>query len=112
MNRLLALTLAFLLSSFAAHAQSVHAWEGTITIPTYQLGPPDPNPPFALVNPHPVYPYPMLDDLIGQRAPKTGRAIYLENQYRKITVLPELGGHVYSVYDKTNPREMLYRNNV
>ncbi len=107
---------AFLLAAFlvpsAARAQSVRGWQGTITIPTYELGPPDPNPPFALVNPHPVYPYAMLDDLSDQRAPKTYRAIYLENQYLKITILPELGGHVYSVYDKLHHREMLYRNRV
>ena len=109
---LAALLLAFLPLSFSLHAQSVHGWQGTITIPTYRLGPPDPNPPFALVNPHPVYPYPMLDDLSDQRAPQTYRAIYLENQYLKITILPELGGHVYSVYDKLNHREMLYRNRV
>ncbi len=109
---LAAFLLAFLLVPSAARAQSVRGWQGTITIPTYELGPPDPNPPFALVNPHPVYPYPMLDDLGDQRGPKTWRAIYLENQYLKITILPELGGHVYSVYDKLHSREMLYRNRV
>ncbi|MFL6428499.1 MAG: DUF5107 domain-containing protein, partial [Acidobacteriaceae bacterium] len=103
---------ALLLVSLTTQAQSVRGWQGTITIPTYELGPPDPNPPFALVNPHPVYPYPMLDDLTDERVPKTYRAIYLENQYLKITILPELGGHVYSVYDKLKHREMLYRNQV
>ncbi|HEY1966135.1 MAG TPA: DUF5107 domain-containing protein [Acidobacteriaceae bacterium] len=107
----MAIAIALLLP-FAAHAQSARAWEDSITIPTYELGPPDPNPPFALVNPHPIYPYPMLDDLGDQRVPKTWRAIYLENEYLKVTVLPELGGHVYSVYDKLHHREMLYRNNV
>jgi tetratricopeptide (TPR) repeat protein len=109
---LLAALLPFLLVPFTVHAQSVRGWQGTITIPTYELGPPDPNPPFALVNPQPVYPYAMLDDLTDQRVPKTYRAIYLENQYLKITILPELGGHVYSVYDKLHSREMLYRNRV
>ena len=61
---------------------------------------------------NPVYPYPMLDDLSDQRAAKTYHAIYLENQYLRITILPELGGHVYSVYDKINQREVLYRNRV
>jgi tetratricopeptide (TPR) repeat protein len=106
------LLVAFLFVPSIAHAQPVHAWEGTITVPTYQLGPPDPNPPFALVNAHPVYPYPMLDDLSDQRVPKSYRAIYLENQYLKITLLPELGGHVYSIYDKSHHREMLYRDKV
>lgn len=104
--------VAFLFVCCLTHAQPIHGWEGSITIPTYQLGAPDPNPPFALVNSNPVYPYAMLDDLSDHREPKTYRAIYLENQYLKITVLPELGGHVYSIYDKLRHREMLYRNNV
>ena len=54
---------ALLLLPLGAHGQPVHAWEGAMTIPTYELGPPDPNPPFSLVNEHPIYPYPMLDDL-------------------------------------------------
>ena len=66
----------------------------------------------CLVNPNPVYPYAMLDDLSDERVPKNYRAIYLENQYLKVTILPELGGHVYSIYDKLNRREMLYRNRV
>ena len=106
------LLLIFLPAAYVARAQAVHGWQGTITIPTYQLGPPDPNPPFSLVNPNPVYPYAMLDDLSDERVPKNYRAIYLENEYLKVTILPELGGHIYSIYDKLNRREMLYRNRV
>jgi tetratricopeptide (TPR) repeat protein len=109
-----ALLLILVLSPALSYAQGsgVLAWEGTITIPTYELGTPDPNPPFPLVNSKPVYPYTMLDDLTDQHAPKTYRAIYLENDFLKVTILPQLGGRVYSVYDKTNDREVLYRNSV
>lgn len=103
---------AVLLPSFAADGQAVYASTGTITIPTYRLGPADPSPQFPLVNPNPVYPYTMLDDLSGQKGDEVYRAIYLENKYLKITILPQLGGHVYSVYDKIDRREVLYRNNV
>jgi tetratricopeptide (TPR) repeat protein len=112
---------AFSLSSSFAHCQStaaqassnaVHGWEGTISIPTYKLGPADPNPAFPLVSKSPIYPYTMLDNLTDDRAPVTYRAIYLENKYLKITILPDLGGHVYSVYDKIDQREVLYRDNV
>ena len=115
------IALACLLSSSLAHSQStaapssgnaVHGWEGTISIPTYKLGPADPNPAFPLVNKSPIYPYTMLDDLTSDRVPMTYRAIYLENKYLKITILPDLGGHVYSVYDKIDHREVLYRDNV
>ncbi len=109
---LFSLSFALLLTPFIARAQAVHAWEGTITIPTYKLGPADPNPPFPLVNRQPVYPYTMLDNLTNDRVPQTYRAIYLENQYLKITILPQLGGHIYSIYDKIDHREVLYRDNV
>lgn len=115
------LALAFLLSSDFARSQAttapelssaVRGWEGTITIPTYKLGPADPNPAFPLVSKSPIYPYAMLDDLTDDRVPMMYRAIYLENKYLKITILPDLGGHVYSVYDKIDHREVLYRDNV
>ena len=115
------LALALFMSCGLAHSQAttaadsghaVRGWEGTISIPTYNLGPADPNPAFPLVSKSPIYPYTMLDDLSDHLAPKTYRAIYLENQYLKITILPELGGHVYSVYDKVDRREVLYRDNV
>lgn len=106
------LMIAFLLTRSHALGQEVKAWSGTISIPTYKLGPADPNPPFPLVNRNPIYPYPMLDDLTDQKTPEVYQAIYLENEYLKITILPQLGGHVYSVYDKVDHREVLYRNNV
>lgn len=108
----LCLTLSLLLIPACAGAQTIHAWEGSITIPTYKLGSPDPNPPFPLVQSNPVYPYTMLDSLTNDRVMQKYRAIYLENKYLKITILPELGGHVYSVYDKIDHREVFYRDHV
>lgn len=102
-----------IIAALPGRAASVRAWEGTIQIPTYLLGPADPNPAFPLLHDHgPVYPYTMMDDLTSNREPKTYRAIYLENQYLKLTILPQLGGHLYSIYDKVDHREVLYRNNV
>jgi len=100
------------LAPSALHAQAVQAWRGPITIPTYKLGQPDPDPAFPLNSSTDIYPYTMLDDLTDTRAPETYQAIYLENQYLKITILPQLGGHVYSVYDKIDHREVLYRDHV
>jgi tetratricopeptide (TPR) repeat protein len=94
------------------HAAAVQAWRGKLAIPTYSLGPADPNPSFPLINSNDVYPYTMLDDLTDDRILKTYNALYLENQYLKVIILPELGGHVYSLYDKVDHREVLYRNHV
>jgi len=109
--RIFVALLCFLAPS-ALRAQAVQAWRGAITIPTYRLGQPDPDPAFSLTRAIDIYPYTMLDDLTDTRVPVTYRAIYLGNKYLKITILPQLGGHVYSVYDKIDRREVLYRNHV
>ena len=95
-----------------ALAENARVWQDNIEIPTYLLGAEDPNPPFPLGNAHRIYPYTLLDDLTDQRAPKSYKAVYLENEFLKAIVLPELGGHVYSLYDKVNKHEVFYRNNV
>ncbi|HEX5412646.1 MAG TPA: DUF5107 domain-containing protein [Terriglobia bacterium] len=102
----------FLALAQVAQAANVRVWESTISIPTYLLGPEDPNPPFPLVNNHNIYPYTALDDLTNNREPKAYRAIYLENEYLKATILPQMDGRVYSLYDKAAKREVFYRNNV
>lgn len=88
------------------------AWQTTIQLPTYLVGPEDPNPPFRLVNSGNVYPYPMLDDLTDHREAKTYRAVILENEYLRATILPDLGGRLYSLYDKKAGRDVFYHNHV
>lgn len=89
---------------------SVRVQETAISIPTYPLGPEDPNPPFRLLNSNAVYPYTMLDNLTDHREIKSYKAIVLENEYLRATILPELGGRLYSLYDKAASREVFYRN--
>src|SRR4029078_6135423 len=48
----------------------------------------------------------------SEKKDKAWKAVYLENEYLKVTVLPELGGHVYAIYDKTINRHNLYSNPV
>lgn len=94
---------------------SSRVWEAPISLPTYELGQPNPYP--ALLDWQrrrwrPVYPYPFLDALSDKRTEKTYKAVFLENEYLKVTVLPELGGHLYEIFDKTLNRDVLYRNPV
>jgi tetratricopeptide (TPR) repeat protein len=96
----------------SAGAATVRVWQGTISIPTFLLGPPDPNPPFSLVNPHNIYPYTALDDLTSKKEVVTYPAIFLENEYLKATILPDMDGRVYSLYDKVAKREVFYCNHV
>ena len=98
--------------SLPALAENVRVWQDNIEIPTYLLGAEDPNPPFPLGDGHRIYPYTLLDDLTDRRETKSYKAVYLENEFLKAIVLPELGGHLYSLYDKVNKHEVFYRNHV
>jgi hypothetical protein len=60
-----------------------------------------------------VYPYPRLDlSKVGPPAPRTYKAIVLQNGYVSLTILPELGGRVYQWIDKATGRHLLYENPV
>lgn len=80
-----------------------------LTLPTYKIEKEDINPPFFEKN---IYPYPKNDFLTNEKENKKYKAIILENKYLKIIVLPELGGRIYSVFDKISGKEVFYRNNV
>lgn len=110
-----ALLAVLCLSAGAAAPLPVRVWEAEVTMPTYELGPPDPLPPLAdwqKRGGRPIYPYPRLDDLTRRRVEHRYRAAFLENEYLKVMVLPELGGKVWSIYDKSAGRDVLYTNHV
>ena len=95
----------------AAPVTSVRVWQGSVQIPTYAEGPANPNPPFDLFSFGRFnYPYPIRDGLTDRREVVTWRSLHLENEYLRLTVLPDLGGHVYSCLDKRTGREMFYAN--
>jgi len=79
-------------------------WEETVVIPTYPVGDPSPFPPFDRV----IYPYPMLDDIGYPKVERQYYAIFLENDCLKVTVLPEIGGKIWGVWDKIAGRDMFY----
>jgi tetratricopeptide (TPR) repeat protein len=87
-------------------------WEDEIEIPTYCLGDEDHFPPFEREGDTSIYPYTMLDDLTDYKITCSYHAVFLENEYLLLTILPELGGRIYSAYDKISGREVFYRNNV
>ena len=87
-------------------------WQEPLTMKTYLRGADNPNPAFDRTGPWTIYPYTMQDDLTEETAEVDYLALCMENEYLRVIVLPELGGHMYSCYDKTAGREVFYRNNV
>lgn len=95
----------------AAPAPAVRVWQDTIELPTYAEGAPNQNPPFDLFSTTRFsYPYTLRDALSDRRTAQRWRALHLENEYLRVTVLPDLGGHVYSCLDKVSGRELFYAN--
>jgi tetratricopeptide (TPR) repeat protein len=105
---LLAGVLSAACQSFAA---PVKVWQGTLTLPTFEEGSPDSNPPFdSYATNQFSYPYALRKNLTGQKKDHVWRAVFLENEYLKCSVLPDIGGHVYTCIDKINGQPMFYAN--
>lgn len=97
----------------------VKTYTSDMTIPTYPWrGKDDVNPSFRwtsapMYSPHTTtYPYPMQDNLSKTKADQTYKTLVLENEYLKVIVIPELGGHVHTIIDKVTGQSMLYENKV
>ena len=97
--------------------EAVRVWEEDVVIPTYEVGEPDKNPMFLEKRVYQgssgkVYPYPTTEKISRVKKDKVWHAVYLENEYLKIMVLPELGGRIQRAYDKTNGYDFVYYNHV
>ena len=95
----------------------VKAWRETVTIPTYEVGKPEKNPMFLEKRVYQgssgvVYPYPVIESISDEKVDKDWQAIWLENEYIKVMILPELGGRVQMAYDKIKQRHFVYYNHV
>ncbi len=89
----------------------VRVWQGTLTLPTYEEGLPDPNPAFDQFTTNRFnYPYTLRNNLTSRRVDHSWRTVYLENEYLKCSVLPDIGGHLYTCIDKISGKSMFYAN--
>lgn len=101
----------------ARYMESVKIWEEQVMIPTYEIGEADKNPMFLEKRVYQgscgkVYPYPTIEKISQVKTEKRYRAVYLENEYIKVMVLPEIGGRIQRAYDKTNDYDFVYYNRV
>lgn len=95
----------------------VKAWKEEVWIPTYEVGIPEKNPIFLEKRVYQgssgvVYPYPVIEKIADEKKDRKYQAVYLENEYLKIMILPELGGRVQMAYDKIKQRHFIYYNQV
>ena len=95
----------------------VKAWKEQVVIPTYEVGKPEKNPIFLEKRVYQgssgvVYPYPVIESISDEKTDKAYNAVFIENEYIKVMVLPELGGRVQMAYDKIKQRHFIYYNHV
>ena len=114
---LLAAALRLGTTPLAAAVAPVTVWEENVVIPTYQADTPEPNPMFYFGRlsqgaQAPVYPYPIYDLLTNKKVDKTYKIVWLENEYIRIGILPEIGGRILEAFDKTDNYYFVYRQHV
>lgn len=97
--------------------EKVRVWEETVVIPTYSVAKADKNPLFLEKRAYQgssgkVYPHPVIDKISDKKEDKEYKAVFLENKYLKVMILPELGGRVQRAYDKMRNYDFVYYNQV
>ena len=88
-----------------------------MTIPTYEIGKEEKNPIFLEKRVYQgssgvVYPYPVIESIANEPTPHEWHVVFLENEYIKVMVMPELGGRIQIAYDKVKQRHFVYYNHV
>jgi tetratricopeptide (TPR) repeat protein len=89
--------------------------QGRLEIPTYTFGRGETGAPLFGSVPSPGhYPYTAMDrDSLSQKpVPVKYDSLTLENEYLKVTFLPQLGGRIWSAYDKVAKRDIFYNPGV
>lgn len=97
--------------------EKVHVWEEQISLPTYKAAAPETAPLFLENRAYQgstgkVYPLPVTEKISDEKEDVTYHAIYLENDYLLVMILPELGGRIQRALDKTNNYDFVYYNHV
>ena len=97
------------------HAAKI--WEETVLLPTYPAAEPEKYPLFIEKRAYQgstgkVYPLPVTEKVSDVCREVAYHAVWLENEYLRVMVLPELGGRIHRALDKTNGYDFVYYNHV
>jgi tetratricopeptide (TPR) repeat protein len=59
-----------------------------------------------------VYPLPFTDRISEKAVERKWKAVWLENEFIRVLVLPEIGGRIHAIQDKTNGYDLIYNQHV
>ena len=88
-----------------------------LVIPTYLPATPDKNPMFLEKRVYQgssgkVYPLPFTDRITEMPVDRKWQAVWIENEFLRALVLPEIGGRIHAIQDKTNGYDLIYNQRV
>jgi tetratricopeptide (TPR) repeat protein len=95
----------------------VKAWKEPVLIRSYMPAAPDTNPLFLEKRVYQgssgrVYPLPVIDRVDTEPHVHEWKAVHIENEFIRLTILPEIGGRIQVGLDKLNGYDFFYRQNV
>lgn len=95
----------------------VKLWQEQVVIPTYMPEFPDKHPMFLEKRVYQgssgkIYPLPFTDRISEVKTDHNWTAIFIENQYLKVMILPEIGGRIHAIFDKSNNYDLIYKQEV
>ncbi|MEH6304044.1 DUF5107 domain-containing protein [Olivibacter sp. CPCC 100613] len=101
------LILLLWLLPFLAQAQQEASIRETMKrYTTYPFSDPDPIPSEK------IYPYFRFDGFTEKAISKEWKIVELENDFLKLQIMPEIGGKIWTAYDKKGKRDFIYNNEV
>lgn len=88
-----------------------------LVLPTYLPASPEKNPMFLEKRVYQgssgkVYPLPFTDRIAEKPMDRLWKAVWIENEFIRVLVLPEIGGRIHAFQDKTNGYDLIYRQPV
>jgi tetratricopeptide (TPR) repeat protein len=96
---------------------AVSVRQDELTLPTYLPAPPDKHPMFLEKRVYQgssgrVYPLPFTDRIAEKPTDRKWKAVWIENEFIRVLVLPEIGGRIHAIQDKTNGYDLIYHQRV
>ena len=59
-----------------------------------------------------VYPLPCTDRISEAKVDRKWKVVWVENEYLRVMILPEIGGRIHAIFDKTNGYDLIYNQKV
>src|SRR5215831_17168908 len=93
--------------------QRVQVRTEDLVIPTFLPAAPDRNPMFLEKRVYQgsngkVYPLPFTDRIAETKTNRRWKAVWMENRFLRLLILPELGGRIHRMVDKSNGYDLIY----